>query len=116
MKNDGAGSGIHVPARGEKRLDALAAVLMAASEIALATEKGSDAEAEAAETADDAFALMTDESKHRAATPRGAGIGYGVVWTRTGRSSPAWGFAETRARSKRTCSRCRRSASTWTAS
>ena len=57
--------GKFVPARGEKRLDALAAVLMAASEIALAEETGSDAEADAAKTADDAFALMLDGSKHR---------------------------------------------------
>jgi len=70
VKNEALG-GKFVPARGEKRLDALAAVLMAASEIALAAEKGSDAEAEAAETADDAFALMTDESKHRDDAARG---------------------------------------------
>ena len=63
--------GKFVPARGEKRLDALAAVLMAASEIALAEERGSDAEADAAKTADDAFALMMDRSKHRDDDARG---------------------------------------------
>ena len=63
--------GKFVPSRGEKRLDALAAVLMASSEIVLAAEKNSDAETEAAETADDAFALMMDESKHRDDAARG---------------------------------------------
>ena len=37
----------------------------------LAAEKNSDAETEAAETADDAFALMMDESKHRDDAARG---------------------------------------------
>ena len=93
-----------MPARGEKRLDALAAVLMAASEIALATEKGSDAEAEA-ETADDAFALMTDEQVPRR---RRRAAGQPEIWTRRD-ARRRRGVRGNRARSKRTCSRCRRS-------
>jgi mannose/cellobiose epimerase-like protein (N-acyl-D-glucosamine 2-epimerase family) len=63
--------GKFVPSKSEKRLDALAAVLMASSEIVLAAENNSDAETEAAETADDAFFLMMDESKHRDDAARG---------------------------------------------
>lgn len=57
--------GRYAPTRDEKRLETIAAVLMAASEIASAADPGSAIEKEAAAVADDAFVVMT--SKHRAA-------------------------------------------------
>ena len=58
---------LFAPTRDDKHLEGIAAVLMAAAEISMAAEAGSDEAKEAAETADDAFATM--QRRHRDALP-----------------------------------------------
>ena len=63
------GMTLFAPTRDDKHLEGIAAVLMAAAEISMAAEAGSDEAKEAAETADDAFATM--QRRHRDALPGG---------------------------------------------
>lgn len=63
------GMTMFAPTRDDKHLEGIAAVLMAAAEMSLAAEAGSDEAKEAAETADDAFATM--QRRHRDKLPGG---------------------------------------------